>query len=108
MHLQERGYFAACERAGARGAASNIVNIPLRRGLRDARFVAIFEDQVLPAALLHNPDVLLVQMGCDGLAGDPLGHWNLSTRAFEHAMVKTASTLRVRQALIIGVCRIDW
>ncbi len=43
---------------------------------------------MLPAALLHNPDVVIAQMGCDGLAGDPLGHWNLSTRAFEYAMVR--------------------
>ena len=64
------------------------INVPLERGLTDADFVPLFNQIADEVKATYRPDVIVFQAGADGLAGDPLGTWNLTTISFIHALRK--------------------
>ena len=59
--------------AHERGAADNIVNIPLPHGSGSEAFRAAVSDIALPALRAFAPDLILISAGFDAIAGDPLG-----------------------------------
>lgn len=59
-------------------------NIALKRGLTDAKFVQVIEQFVCPLLRALDPEVFVVQLGCDGLASDPLAQWNLTMEGYWH------------------------
>jgi len=61
------------------------VNVPLPAGVYDEPFVAAFKDVALPLARAYRPDVIVLEVGMDALASDPLTHMNLTNNA--HARV---------------------
>ncbi|MBN2802971.1 MAG: acetoin utilization protein AcuC [Deltaproteobacteria bacterium] len=58
------------------------VNVPLPVGTYDDVFKKAFMEIVLPKIEMDKPDVLVVELGMDGLAGDPLAHLNLSNNVY--------------------------
>ncbi|MHC4911874.1 MAG: acetoin utilization protein AcuC [Planctomycetota bacterium] len=58
------------------------VNVPLPIGTYDETFMKAFEEVVLPIIRAFSPDVFVLQLGADGLAGDPLAHFQLSNNAY--------------------------
>jgi acetoin utilization protein AcuC len=50
------------------------VNIPLPAGAYDEAFLAAYRRVVAPLLDAHDPDVIVVELGMDMLAGDPLTH----------------------------------
>jgi acetoin utilization protein AcuC len=58
------------------------VNLPLPVGTYDAAFLRVFERGVLPVVRAFDPDVIVLEMGMDALAGDPLAHLQLSNNAY--------------------------
>jgi acetoin utilization deacetylase AcuC-like enzyme len=100
LHLHEPGFFPFP--GGAVSAAPNVLNVPLRRGLSDASLLAVFEERVVPRLVAHQPEAIILQLGADGLAGDPVGlHWNL-TPASHCALVRRAKQLCRRVVLLGG------
>jgi acetoin utilization protein AcuC len=61
------------------------VNLPLPAGTYDAAFLDAFEEAVLPLLRTFAPQVVVVELGMDALAGDPLTHLALTNNA--HARV---------------------
>ncbi|KAF9931837.1 Histone deacetylase 8 [Mortierella alpina] len=59
-----------------------VVNIPLKSGLSGTTLSRIFEEMIEPLYVSYNPGAIVVQCGVDGMAGDPLGKWNLSTQDY--------------------------
>jgi acetoin utilization protein AcuC len=53
-------------------------NIPLPAGTYDAAFLLTFECVVLPLIRAYRPDVIVLELGMDTLAGDPLTHLQLT------------------------------
>jgi acetoin utilization deacetylase AcuC-like enzyme len=99
MHLHEPGFFPFP--SGGPSEAPNVLNLPLRRGLSDATFLALFESRVAPRLLGHAPEAIILQLGADGLAGDPVGlHWNLTPLA-HCSLVRRAKQL-ARRVLVLG------
>lgn len=58
------------------------LNIPLREGISDEKFVPLFQSTVRAAVEVICPKVIIIQCGVDGLAGDPTDAFNLSSSAF--------------------------
>ena len=64
-----------------RGRGANI-NVPLPVGTYDAIYYTVFKKLVLPVAKAVNPDVVVLELGMDSLAGDPLAHLNLTDNCY--------------------------
>jgi len=58
------------------------VNIPLPVGTYDLVYLNAFEAVVLPLAKAYNPDVFVIELGADALAGDPLAHLQLTNNVY--------------------------
>lgn len=54
------------------------VNLSLPAGTYDEAFLAAFDRVVLPLLRAYDPDVLVMELGMDTLAGDPLTHLSLT------------------------------
>jgi len=58
------------------------INIPLPVGTYDAAYERAFKEAALPLMVKYNPDVLILELGMDGLSGDPLAHLNLTNNVY--------------------------
>ncbi len=58
------------------------INLPLPVGTYDAIYYQAFKEILLPLIEATSPDVLLLALGMDSLAGDPLAHLNLTNNVF--------------------------
>jgi acetoin utilization protein AcuC len=54
------------------------VNVPLPAGTYDEAFLNAFDEAVLPLLRAWQPDVIVLELGMDTLAGDPLTHLSLT------------------------------
>lgn len=62
------------------------VNIPLPAGTYDDAYWRAFHAIVPPLTDAYHPDVLVVELGMDTLAGDPLAHLRLTNNVFVHIL----------------------
>lgn len=58
------------------------VNIPLPVGTYDGAFEKAFTAIALPLLRVFDPDVIVMEVGLDGLAGDPLAHLHLTNNVY--------------------------
>ena len=56
------------------------LNFPLRAGIDDASFVAIFKPVIAKVMERYQPEAIVLQCGADSLSGDRLGCFNLSLK----------------------------
>jgi len=70
------------EEIGADQGRGASINIPLPVGTFDAVYHKAFEEVVLPLVEAISPDVIILPLGMDALAGDPLAHLNLTNNVF--------------------------
>lgn len=83
------GTGAASERGEGAGAGKTI-NLPLARGTGGGPWLDALERVVFPAVREHCPELILVSLGFDALAGDPLAGLELDWRAYATAMARLA------------------
>ncbi len=62
------------------------VNIPLPAGTYDDAFLLAFNRAVLPVLSAFGPDVIVVELGLDTLAGDPLTHLHMTNNVVVEIM----------------------
>lgn len=58
------------------------VNLPLPVGTYDDAYQGAFMQLFPPLAGAFDPDVIVLELGMDGLAGDPLAHLNLTNNVY--------------------------
>jgi len=58
------------------------INIPLPVGTYDAAYLKAFSQVALPVIKKFDPDVIIMELGMDALAGDPLAHLNLTNNVY--------------------------
>ena len=63
---------------GAHAGQGYAINCPLRDGMDDASYEAIFKPVVGEIMKLYQPGAIVLQCGADSLSGDRLGCFNLS------------------------------
>ncbi|KFD71874.1 hypothetical protein M514_08131 [Trichuris suis] len=85
LHLQEPGFYPCSGDLtdfGVGRGKNYAVNVPLRRGLNDEQFIEIF-DNILPRLKINfDPHAIVVQLGVDGLTGDPNQAFNLTPTSY--------------------------
>jgi acetoin utilization protein AcuC len=64
------------------------VNIPLPVGTYDMVYLNAFECVVLPIAKAFDPDVFVIELGADALAGDPLAHLQLTNNVYADVLAR--------------------
>lgn len=74
-------------------------NVSLPVGTYDAAFAEAYEAVVVPLLEVFRPEVVVLELGMDGLAGDPLAHLSLTNHA--HARVLD-HLLRLRVPLLVA------
>lgn len=67
---------------GAGAGRGYSVNVPLPVGTYDAAYRRAFDATALPLLKAYNPDVLMLELGMDTLAGDPLAHLHLTNNVY--------------------------
>ncbi|KAJ2797798.1 hypothetical protein H4R20_005057 [Coemansia guatemalensis] len=85
IHHYDRGFYPNSGRnydEGKGRGAGRSINVPLRRGAGDDTFFRAFSGVTTSILTTFAPAVVVVQCGCDGLAGDPHKVFNLTTDAF--------------------------
>ncbi|KAI8597886.1 hypothetical protein EDD21DRAFT_396391 [Dissophora ornata] len=65
-----------------------VVNVPLKSGLSESTLSRIFDEMLEPLFKNYSPDAVVLQCGVDGMAGDPLGKWNLSIKSYADCLKK--------------------
>jgi acetoin utilization protein AcuC len=76
------------------------VNVPLPAGAYDEAFLKAFRAVAVPLGVAFGPDVIVLELGMDGLAGDPLTHLSLTNSA--HVAVLRRLLDFQRPLLVIG------
>ncbi|BGP25074.1 hypothetical protein JCM10295v2_003994 [Rhodotorula toruloides] len=87
----------ANSKAPGRGHA---LNVALEPGLCEANFKRIWESCVEEVAKEYEADAVVVQMGVDGMVGDPCKEWNLPLSAYGFALERVLSWKK--PALVLG------
>lgn len=103
FHIHDTSFFpgtGALSDVGFGRGKYHAVNVPLRRGLGSLSFRQVFTK--IAGALLEkiDPDVVVLQAGCDGLAKDPLGGWALTPD--DYAMACQWITMTGKPVLVLG------
>lgn len=68
------------------------VNIPLPVGTFDAIYEEAFMQAAWPVLEAYDPDVIVVELGMDGLAGDPLAHLHLTNNVYADLLQRMVDT----------------
>ncbi|KAG5683968.1 hypothetical protein PVAND_013223 [Polypedilum vanderplanki] len=72
------GNFTECGEAEGRGYS---VNVPLKSGIIDEDYEAVFASVMSKVLQVFSPSVVVMQCGSDSIAGDQLGDFNLTLNA---------------------------
>lgn len=83
LHKYEVGYFpgsGAITDIGRGNGKFYSINVPLQDGIRDELYSTVFERVSTILFNAFEPDVIVVQCGCDSVVGDPLGTFNLTPK----------------------------
>ena len=89
IHKFSTGFYPGTGKLDERGKGRGkdaIVNLPMRDGLTDATFLELFRDVSAQVLKTFKPEVVVLQMGADGLALDPLGGFNLTPAGYVGAL----------------------
>ncbi|KAJ2683419.1 Histone deacetylase 8 [Coemansia spiralis] len=89
IHHCDRGFYPNTGRAADEGKGRGIghsINAALRGGASDATFKRVFGPVASAAVETFEPGAVVVQCGCDGLAGDPHKIFNLTAQALADAV----------------------
>ena len=73
------GHFVEVGRGGGEGFN---INVPLKKGMGDGEFVALYNKLLKPVALAFRPDLVMVAAGFDIHKKDPLGRMKASEIGF--------------------------
>ena len=89
FHEYGRGFFpgtGAVEEVGLGAGRGCSVNVPLPPGTDDEMFARVFGAVAIPVIEKFAPDVIVLELGMDCLAGDPLTDLRLTNNAYADAV----------------------
>ena len=94
LHNFEDGFFPGT--GGGEGFEKSCrkflsTNVPLKNGVDDTMFFNIFSELFTEIMTLFQPEVIVCQCGADGLTGDPLGSFNLTSRGIVECVEAVSS-----------------
>jgi acetoin utilization deacetylase AcuC-like enzyme len=87
------GFYPGTGAASERGRGAGLgftLNVPLRAGEGDRAAVRAFRDEILPAVVAFEPELVLVSAGFDAHRADPLGGMAMTEQGFYELTAMTA------------------
>ncbi len=99
VSIHEDGRWPGTGRA-ADALGGRALNVPVPRGINDREFALVLERLVYPFARRAEPEAIVVLLGADGLAGDPLSGMRLSNGVLWQAC--RALVTMASRAVILG------
>lgn len=98
IHRHDIGFFPG---TGSDSVKDRLINIPTRKGLSDGSLQWILTNIVIPCIRSHNPSILVLQLGSDGLALDEHKQWNLTIKGFTKCVEELLLTIKC-PAMVLG------
>ncbi|KAK4047160.1 hypothetical protein OIV83_005612 [Microbotryomycetes sp. JL201] len=74
--------FARERQQKARPADHHALSVPLKPGASSATLLRVLDSCIEPVYRAYKPNAVVLQCGCDGLAGDPCQEWNVDLEGF--------------------------
>ncbi|CCC67676.1 hypothetical protein NCAS_0A11180 [Naumovozyma castellii] len=102
LHMFEPGFFPCTGSLQEAKAGSSIVNIPLLHGLDGTFLKQLTKDIIIPVVEQHEPEVLVIQCGGDGLIGDQYNEWQLTIHDLSGAIMKLINTFPSCSVVLLG------
>lgn len=100
IHLHAALFFPST--GALSGNLSGPLNIATHPGLSDASLLRLVKNVVLPVLAKIDPEAVVIQLGVDGLAGDPVNEWNLSISGLGGALRDIINVCENRKVLLLG------
>ncbi|MDH3257647.1 MAG: histone deacetylase [Nitrospinota bacterium] len=72
----------AAEETGTGDGLGTTLNFPLRAFSRDADYLALVKDKLIPEMIRFKPDLIILSAGFDAHANDPLAQMEVSTECY--------------------------
>ncbi|OTF83938.1 hypothetical protein BLA29_001449 [Euroglyphus maynei] len=91
LHKYEFGFFpdtGSIDDIGLFRGKYHSMNMPLRNGINDDQYIEIFDKIINKLIAKYQPQVIICQCGADGLSGDRMKSFNLTSRAYLHCIKK--------------------
>ncbi|KAF9917604.1 Histone deacetylase 8 [Lobosporangium transversale] len=88
LHHYAEGFYPGTGSGISSNKTKAVVNVPLKSGLSQKTLSKIFDQVVEPLSMRYNPGAIVLQCGVDGMAGDPLGKWNLNIQSYGDCLKK--------------------
>ncbi|CCG21882.1 Hos1 histone deacetylase [Candida orthopsilosis Co 90-125] len=85
VHRCDVGFFPAGS-GKLEDSVSGMYNVPTKRGLTDEGMLWILQNVVFHLIDKHQPEYLVVQLGCDGLNTDPSNEWNMTIQGYSETI----------------------
>lgn len=106
IHLFETGFFPGTGglnlRGGKQTANDKLINVPLSHGLDDNFLRRVVRELVLPLMRRHEPEVIIIQCGGDGLSGDKYAEWQLTVRGLTDIIVEVLEAFPKESFALLG------
>lgn len=98
--LHQFPHYPGTGRSSETGAYNNVFNYPMAAGSQLTDYQPIFENHILPALFIFEPDLLIVSAGYDAVKADPLASVALQPEDFSQL---ASYCLQVTPSILFGL-----
>ncbi|CAI4053845.1 histone deacetylase SKDI_16G3300 [Saccharomyces kudriavzevii IFO 1802] len=102
IHLYEPGFFPGTGSLNDARKGKSVVNIPLKHGCDDSYLDLVASKIISPLIKRHDPDVLIIECGGDGLLGDRFNEWQLTIRGLSRTIVNVMKLYPRAHIFLLG------
>ncbi|CUS22038.1 LAQU0S04e06744g1_1 [Lachancea quebecensis] len=102
VHLHEPGFFPGTGSLKEAAAGKNVVDIPVQHGMDDAFLNQLVHRVIMPCLRRHNPEVIVIQCGGDGLMGDKYKEWQLTIKGLADSILNILRGLSDANVVLLG------
>ncbi|CAI4036932.1 hypothetical protein SMKI_16G2290 [Saccharomyces mikatae IFO 1815] len=102
VHIYEPGFFPGTGSLDDSRGGKNVVNIPLKHGCDDSYLNLIASKIINPLIDKHDPEVLIIECGGDGLLGDRFNEWQLTVRGLSETIINFIKRYSQAHIFLLG------
>ncbi|CAH6718924.1 histone deacetylase Hos1p [[Candida] jaroonii] len=100
LHRYDVGFYPGT--GSLKDNTDSVINVPLRKGLNGETLNKLMDELIFPILRRKQPEVLVIQCGCDGLLSDPAKEWNLTIEDYGQIIKKINDNFPVPKLILGG------